>query len=462
MLDLGIVGISRLPVTKRRARPHATDEELISESLTRDAAPISQRERQVSIGFAIVFSAVAAVMAVFLPWGIGFSWWIGAMVVGVLAVASRTRFVTESGHTTPIVLVTIPALFLLPPPLVPIATVLGLMAGILPDVLIGRASPTRLLGAAAFNGWFVVGPAIVLSLAGAPAPTAAPVWVLVLALASQFAGDLGTSWVRELVFRGPSTRQQIADAAWVYSVDLAFAPVGFMIAIAVTAVPWALLLLVPLLLVMHYFSDERRRRMEQMDELNAAYRGTAMVLGDVVESDDAYTGEHSRGVVQLALEVSIELGLDEQTRRRVDFGAMLHDVGKVAIPKEIINKPGPLDPEEWEIVKTHTTEGQRMLDQVGGLMRNIGLIVRAHHERWDGTGYPDGLSGTQIPIEARIVSACDTWSAMTTTRSYRIAMSREAAMAELRSTSGTQLDPDVVDALIRVIVRNGEHKALPA
>jgi HD-GYP domain-containing protein (c-di-GMP phosphodiesterase class II) len=137
---------------------------------------------------------------------------------------------------------------------------------------------------------------------------------------------------------------------------------------------------------------------------------------------------------------------------------MLHDVGKVAIPKEIINKPGPLDPEEWDIVKTHTTEGQRMLDQVGGLMRNIGLIVRAHHERWDGSGYPDGLRGEEIPIEARIVSACDTWSAMTTTRSYRIAMSREAAMAELQSAAGTQLDPNVVDALIRVIVRNGDHR----
>jgi HD-GYP domain-containing protein (c-di-GMP phosphodiesterase class II) len=162
--------------------------------------------------------------------------------------------------------------------------------------------------------------------------------------------------------------------------------------------------------------------------------------------------------VQLALDVALELGLDEQTCRRVDFGAMLHDVGKVAIPKEIINKPGPLDPEEWEIVKTHTTEGQRMLDQVGGLMRSIGLIVRAHHERWDGTGYPDGLRRDEIPIEARIVSACDTWNAMTTTRSYRIAMSREAAMAELTSAAGTQLDPGVIEALIRVIVRTGEHR----
>ncbi len=455
------MGISRLPATKRRNRLRATDEELIADALKREVVRVSDRERPVVIGLGIGFFAVAVAMAVFLPWGMSLSWGTAVMVVLVLAVASRTRFVTESGHTTPIVLVTIPALFLLPPPLVPIVTALGLALGMMPEVVTGRAAPTRPL-AAIVNSWFVVGPAIVLSLAGAPSPTDTALWILALALVSQFGADLATSWIRELVARGASPRQQVADAAWVYSVDLAFAPVGFMIAIAVTAVPWSLFLLVPLLLVMHYFSDERRRRMEQMDELNAAYRGTAMVLGDVVESDDAYTGEHSRGVVQLALEVSQELGLDEQTRRRVDFGAMLHDVGKVAIPKEIINKPGPLDPEEWEIVKTHTTEGQRMLDQVGGLMRNIGLIVRAHHERWDGTGYPDGLRGAEIPIESRIVSACDTWSAMTTTRSYRIAMSREAAMAELRSAAGTQLDPDVVDALIRVIVRNNDHKALPA
>jgi len=380
-----------------------------------------------------------------------------ALVAGVLAVASRTRFVTESGHTTPIVLATVPALFLLPPPIVPLVTALALALGRVPDVLTRRAPPGRPLLAFA-DAWFILGPSVVLAVAGSPSPTDTAVWILVAALAAQLACDIAASWARVRLGNGLTLREQVADASWVYKVDLAMAPVGFLVAIAATAVPWALVLLVPLLLLMHYFSDERRRRMEQMIELNSAYRGTAMVLGDVVESDDAYTGEHCRGVVQLALDVAHELGLDEQTCRRVDFGAMLHDVGKVAIPKEIINKPGPLDPDEWEIVKTHTTEGQRMLDQVGGLMRSIGLIVRAHHERWDGAGYPDGLRGDEIPIEARIVSACDTWSAMTTTRSYRIAMSREAAMAELTSAAGSQLDPTVVEALIRVIVRSGQHR----
>jgi putative nucleotidyltransferase with HDIG domain len=216
-----------------------------------------------------------------------------------------------------------------------------------------------------------------------------------------------------------------------------------------------LALLVPLLGLLQVFAAERRQRMEQLVELSNAYRGTAMVLGDVVESDDAYTGEHCRSVVALALEVADALGLDDRTRQRVEFGALLHDVGKVAVPKEIINKPGPLDPHEWEIVKTHTVEGQRMLDTVGGLMRDVGLVVRAHHERWDGRGYPDGLEGDRIPIEARIVAACDTWNAMTTTRAYRAAMTHDAALSELIAVSGSQLDPRVVDALVGLVTRPG-------
>jgi HD-GYP domain-containing protein (c-di-GMP phosphodiesterase class II) len=444
-------------VSPSRARPRPRQEELLAGSLTRNASPLSPEERWTFAASSAMFLLVAGAMAAFLPWDRTFSWWEAAMVVVVVAVASRTRFVTEAGATVPVVLATIPALFLLPPPIVPLVTGFGFVAGCVPGVLSGRITPARQLVSVA-NAWFVTGPALVLTLAGAPAPTDTPIWILLAALAAQLAVDMIASGLLDWTVLGMSLRQQLADAAWVYKLDVAFAPVGFMVAIAVAAVSWSLLLLVPLLLLMGYFSDERRRRLEQMTELNAAYRGTAMVLGDVVESDDAYTGEHSRGVVQLALEVAVELHLDAQPRRRVDFGAMLHDVGKVAIPKEIINKPGPLDPDEWDIVKTHTTEGQRMLDQVGGLMRNIGLIVRAHHERWDGTGYADGLRGQEIPIEARIVSACDTWSAMTTTRSYRIAMSREAAMAELQSAAGTQLDPDVVGALIRVIVRNGDHR----
>jgi putative nucleotidyltransferase with HDIG domain len=176
-----------------------------------------------------------------------------------------------------------------------------------------------------------------------------------------------------------------------------------------------------------------------------------MVLAEVVDADDAYTGMHTRDVVELSLAVADRMGLGSERRRKVEFGALLHDVGKVAIPNEIINKPGPLNDAEWAVMRTHTIEGQRMLDRVGGTMSEVGAIVRGTHERWDGGGYPDGLKTEEIPLEARIICACDAYNAMTTTRSYRRGMPPSAAAAELVRCSGSQFDPAVVEALIAVL-----------
>ena len=148
--------------------------------------------------------------------------------------------------------------------------------------------------------------------------------------------------------------------------------------------------MLPLLGLLAVFARERRDRLEQLLELNDAYRGTALVLGDVVEADDGYTGEHSRGVVRALPRRRRAARTHRRAPRNLEFGALLHDVGKIAIPKEIINKPGKLDDDEWTIIKTHTIEGQKLLDTVGGFMREVGLIVRSHHERWDGGGYPTG------------------------------------------------------------------------
>jgi putative nucleotidyltransferase with HDIG domain len=155
-------------------------------------------------------------------------------------------------------------------------------------------------------------------------------------------------------------------------------------------------------------------------------------------------------VVTLCLELAEHLGLSAERRRNLEFAALLHDVGKIAIPKDIINKPGKLDPHEWTIVKTHTVEGQKMLERVGGFMREVGAIVRSHHERWDGGGYPDGLAGDQIPLEARIISCCDTWNAMRTDRPYRKALAYEVAVAELAANAGKQFDPYVVERFLAV------------
>jgi putative nucleotidyltransferase with HDIG domain len=323
------------------------------------------------------------------------------------------------------------------------------MLGMLPAVLTGRLAPSRLLTAPG-NSWFAIGPALVLVLAGDHRPIAHP-GVLALALAALFAGDFLANLLRERLRGGPTARELAGEVSRIYLMDLALSPVGLAVAFATIQHGWAILSVLPLFGVMSVFSREREARMEQLIELNDAYRGTALVLGDVVEADDAYTGEHCRGVVRLSLNVARWLKLDAERCRNVEFGALLHDVGKIAIPNEIINKPGKLDEREWAIVKMHTIEGQRMLETVGGVMCSVGRIVRSSHERWDGGGYPDGLRGEEIPLESRIVSACDAFDAMTTTRSYRKGMSIDVAVAELTANSGTQFDPAVVAAVLEVL-----------
>src|SRR5207237_7802491 len=141
------------------------------------------------------------------------------------------------------------------------------------------------------------------------------------------------------------------------------------------------------------------------------------------------------------------LDVNGAERRDAEFAALLHDVGKIKIPSEIINKPGRLTDEEFDLIKTHTVEGERLLGQVGGLLGSVGRIVRSCHEDWDGTGYPDRLAGEEIPLVARIVRCCDAFSAMTTDRSYRKARPVDDAIAELRRCAGTDFEPAVVEAL---------------
>jgi HD-GYP domain-containing protein (c-di-GMP phosphodiesterase class II) len=186
-------------------------------------------------------------------------------------------------------------------------------------------------------------------------------------------------------------------------------------------------------------------------ELGDAYSGTALLLGDMIEAGDQGTGAHSREVVSLVIGVAERMGLHGRQRRDAEFAALLHDVGKVRVPKEIINKPGPLTDLEWLVVKQHTVWGEEMLKAAGGILAEIGTIVRSCHERWDGAGYPDGLREEEIPLIARIVFACDTFSAMTTERSYRRPRSTADAVPELERCAGAQLDPDVVETLIAIL-----------
>ncbi len=440
------------------SEPSLREQEQITEALKRHGQAFTAAERRaefvVSGGFVV---AATALLMAFPPTVDGWHVTAALACFVALTVALRAEFDIGSGFTVPCQLAFVPLLFTLPPSMAPGVVVLALVLAYLPDVVRGELRARRMvrfLGSA----WFAVGPAAVLAAGGIDDPAAAAPLLLLAALAAQFACDLAGSTIRDFIAYRSTLREQLAEA-WVYGVDIALTPVGLVFAWHITDMPWAALALLPLLVVLGNFGRERRRRVESLVELNRVYRGTAFLLGDVVEADDQYTGEHSRGVVELAREVGQRLRLDDDRLRNLEFGALLHDIGKVVIPKEIINKPGKLDAREWEIIKTHTVEGQRMLDQIGGFMSDVGRIVRSHHERWDGNGYPDHLAGADIPLEARIISVCDTWSAMTTTRPYRAAMGVEDAARELAASSGTQLDPAVVAAALAIVQPLSLHPA---
>ena len=204
-----------------------------------------------------------------------------------------------------------------------------------------------------------------------------------------------------------------------------------------------------------------QERIELVDRLEAAWLGTAEALAAALEAKDSYTADHASSIADLAVEVGEEFGLDADALRDLRYGAIFHDIGKIAIPDAILNKPGPLTGPEFEVIKRHPIVGEQILAPVP-FLEQVRRIVRHDHERWDGGGYPDGLKGRQIPIGARIVLVVDAFHAMVSDRSYRQGMSEESARLELRAHAGTQFDPDVVEAFLRVLDRRGGRIESPA
>jgi len=174
-----------------------------------------------------------------------------------------------------------------------------------------------------------------------------------------------------------------------------------------------------------------------------------MLLAALADRDPEL-GAHSCDVADAATTAAQRLGLSRRCVAQVRLAAELHDVGKLAIPERILGKPGPLNPAEWEIMKSHTEVGARILEAMPG-MAPIGALVLASHERHDGSGYPYGLRGEQIPLGARIIAVCDAYDAMTTQRVYNRPVSPSEALARLRAAAGSQFDPIVVSAVCAAI-----------
>jgi diguanylate cyclase (GGDEF)-like protein len=198
---------------------------------------------------------------------------------------------------------------------------------------------------------------------------------------------------------------------------------------------------------------DRRMYAEKAVRTGRLERQTHELLLSIQRDREPELTEHQEDVSRLAVALGRELGLDPEEIDVLRRAAEFHDIGKIAIPGEILHKPGPLDEIEWELMRKHTLVGERILGTSQSLAP-VARLVRSSHERWDGDGYPDGLAGEEIPMGARIILVCDAFDAMQAERPYSAALDRQAAVAEIRRAAGTQFDPRVVEAFLRVIARD--------
>jgi ribonuclease P protein subunit RPR2 len=194
------------------------------------------------------------------------------------------------------------------------------------------------------------------------------------------------------------------------------------------------------------YERERARRAE----VQAAYLTTVKVLAAAIETRDAYTGGHVERVAEYSVKIGHELGWDEDQLMTLELGALLHDIGKIGVDDGVLRKPAKLDPDEWEHMQRHPELGAHMLRDVPFLQQSLSCVLY-HHERYDGRGYPYRLTGEAIPLEARIVSVADTYDAMTSDRPYRKGLDGSVALEEIARCAGTQFDPLVVQAFLRVV-----------
>jgi HD-GYP domain-containing protein (c-di-GMP phosphodiesterase class II) len=190
--------------------------------------------------------------------------------------------------------------------------------------------------------------------------------------------------------------------------------------------------------------------------LERTFVSTVEALANALEANDEYTSTHARWITDLSLRVGREIGLDERTLKRLELGALLHDIGKIGIPSDVLSKPGRLTAAERKIVQTHPELGERIIAPIDRLQL-VRPIVRHCHERWDGHGYPDGAAGEDIPLESRIIFVCDAYHAMTTDRPYRRALSHREAVRRLAEGAGSQFDPNVVEVALRVLEQHAEE-----
>jgi putative nucleotidyltransferase with HDIG domain len=343
----------------------------------------------------------------------------------------------------------------------PAATITVAIDGLMTSLYRGNRAPRRLL----FN---IFEPAVSISLASAlyswvsgvpPLSVApAPLTVLVMPvflLASSYLllNTWLTAWVMALEAGTSPFEIWRRHIVWLSVNFLSGASIALLLSVNMRQVSvQGLLLVLPLVfllyLVFRTWTERVRDAGLHVDTINRLYLSTVEALAIAIESKDQVTSTHVRRVQNLSLTIARHLGVPEgEQMRAIEAGALLHDIGKVAIPDYVLNKPGRLTPDEYEIIKLHAPIGAEILTAVE-FPYPVVPIVRSHHENWDGTGYPDGLAGEAIPIGARIISVVDCFDALTSDRPYRRALSDEAAIEIIRERTGRMYASDVVDALM--------------
>lgn len=225
---------------------------------------------------------------------------------------------------------------------------------------------------------------------------------------------------------------------------LALAPLGLLMSMLYTNYgPLGIILLfVPLLLARHSF--------QLYVDMRKNYLNTVEALVQALEAKDSYTSGHSSRVAQWSVKLAEKLGLPEDRLEFIKYAGVLHDVGKIGVSENILNKKGQLEDSEWEMIRNHPVIGQNIIKGIDFLF-DVGSAVRYHHERYDGTGYPEGIVGEAIPLESRIIAVADTYDAMTSDRSYRKGLNSNEALVELKRVAGTQLDPKIVQVFCSIV-----------
>src|SRR5437016_1593312 len=287
---------------------------LIEQSRQLAATPLGDRDRLASLLLAVPFVVVSVALALIAHSSRQVGLWTFVVFVASYALASRIDFEVGTGSAVPTQLVLVPMLALLPVQDVPLCVVSGLLLGGLPDYARGRVPVARSV-LRFVNSWHAVGPVLVLIAAGQPEPTPRHLPIYALAVVAQFAFDFGSTALRDRLGLGVSPWSLLRFMVWIWAVDSALTPISVLAALGCGAHPSLVVVSLPLIGLLAYFARERQVRIDHTLELGHAYRGTAMLLGDVVEADDAYTGSHSRDVVTLVLDVADRMGLSTRERR---------------------------------------------------------------------------------------------------------------------------------------------------